>query len=170
MRRLIITAMAIAGCALGGAAASATQRGSAADREFISQMAIAGITEVHLGRLALKQAASNDVKAFGQMMVDEHTQANDELAKITKQMGMTPAAQVDKTHKLLIDKLTKLSGASFDRDYLAEMVKGHQEVADALRKRAGEQPDTMLSQWAALTLPAVEHHLQRAQELQGAIK
>ena len=40
------------------------------------------MAEVELGKLATQKASSEDVKKFGQRMVDDHTKANDQLKQI----------------------------------------------------------------------------------------
>ena len=44
------------------------------DQAFVTEAAQGGMSEVQLGELAVKQASSKDVKAFGQMMVKDHSQ------------------------------------------------------------------------------------------------
>jgi putative membrane protein len=100
-------------------------------------MSVAGLAEVQLGQMAAKQAQSADVKAFGQMMVKDHTQANKELSQIASKMKIKPASELDQKHKDLAGKLSKLQGAEFDREYMNAMVEGHQEVLSKLSSRAG---------------------------------
>jgi len=104
---------------------------------FVSEMTIANLAEVQLGQMATQKAADADVKAFGQMMVKDHTQANEELKQIASQLKAQPPAQLDQKHKELADKLSKLQGAQFDREYVNAMVQGHQEVLGKLKARAG---------------------------------
>jgi putative membrane protein len=103
---------------------------------FVNEMTIANLAEVQLGKMASEKASSSDVKAFGQMMVKDHTQANNELKQIASQLNVQPPAQLDQKHKDLSDKLSKLSGAAFDREYINAMVMGHEEVLGKLRARA----------------------------------
>jgi predicted outer membrane protein len=108
-------------------------------RTFVNRLAIAGMTEVRLGELAAERAQSADVKAFGQMMVKDHTQAGNELMQIAKQSNIPWPTQLDQKHRDLVDRLSKLQGAAFDREYMNAMVSGHQEVANELRARAGNR-------------------------------
>jgi putative membrane protein len=103
---------------------------------FVNEMTIAGMTEVQLGRVATEQAASADVKAFGQMMVKDHSKAGDELKQVASQLKIQQPTQLDQKHKDLFDKLSKLQGAEFDREYINAMVQGHQEVLGKVRARA----------------------------------
>jgi putative membrane protein len=158
-------------------------------RTFITQMAIAGMAEVQLGKLATERAENAEVKAFGQMMAKDHTQANAELAQVAKQMNVQVPTQLDQKHRDLIDRLSKLRGAAFDREYMSAMVPGHEEVAAKLRAQggtqtqstsprqgtrsvgtSGSQSDQALAQWAAKALPTVEQHLARAKELQQKVR
>ena len=102
---------------------------------FINDMTIAGLAEVQLGKIVTERAASADVKAFGQMMVKDHSQAGDELKQVASQMKIQPPTQMDQKHKDLVDKLSKLQGAEFDREYINAMVQGHQEVLGKVRAR-----------------------------------
>ena len=104
-------------------------------RAFINDMTIAGLAEVQLGRMASEKGSSADVKAFGQMMVKDHTQANDELKQVASRLNVQPPADVDQKHKDLANKLMKLQGAEFDREYVNAMVQGHQEVLGKVRAR-----------------------------------
>ena len=108
-------------------------------REFINHMAIAGLAEVQLGEMASKQASSSDVKAFGQMMVNDHSQANKELARVASQLNVKLPTDLDEKHNSLKAKLSNLQGAEFDREYMNAMVEGHEGVASQLRAHAGNR-------------------------------
>jgi len=115
------------------------QAGQAAHTDaqgFINDMTIAGLAEVQLGQMASERASNADVKAFGQMMVKDHSQAGGELKQVASQLEIQPPAQLDQKHKDLADKLSKLQGEAFDREYMTAMVQGHQEVLGKLRARA----------------------------------
>ena len=164
--------------------------GASNAQTFINEMTVAGKAEVELGNLATQRAQNADVKAFGQMMVKDHTRANTELTQIAKQLNITPAAQLDMKHRELVDRLSKLKGADFDREYMTAMVMGHEEVSAKLRTmsegsgtsttststaRAGQSvgttgSDAALKQWASKTLPTVQTHLERAKQIQEKVR
>ncbi len=52
---------------------------TAADSMFVKKAAQGGLAEVELGQLATQKAANEEVKKFGQRMVDDHSKANDQL-------------------------------------------------------------------------------------------
>ena len=121
----------------GGAIAQQTQGGRPDAGAFIAEMAEDGMAEVQLGKLAAERASNADVKEFAQMMVQHHSKANEELKKIAGQLKVTPPTSLNQKHQALVAKLSKLQGAEFDREYMAEMVLGHEEVVNKLRMRAG---------------------------------
>ena len=111
------------------------QAASTDARAFVNDMTIAGLAEVQLGKMASEKGSSADVKSFGQMMVKDHSQANDELKQAAAQLKIQPPREIDQKHKDLASKLSKLQGAEFDREYVNAMVQGHQEVLGKLRAR-----------------------------------
>jgi predicted outer membrane protein len=132
-----------------------TGEASAIDAQtFVNRLAIAGMTEVQLGRMAAERAQNADVKAFGQMMVQDHTKAGKELMQLAKQSNIAWPTQLDQKHRDLVDRLSTLQGAAFDREYMNAMVSGHQEVANELRARTGNRmTSTMPAQGEPSVLP-----------------
>jgi putative membrane protein len=163
---------------------------SSGDRDFVSELLDVNTAEVQLGTMASERGASADVKQFGQMMVQDHTRAGEELQQIASRHQIPrPGAALDEKHRDLIDRLSKLRGAEFDREYIDAMVQGHQDVIDKLQARvderdrlavatgqaerntsvkpedAGNRVEASLNAWAAETLPAVKKHLERAKAI-----
>ena len=166
--------------ALAIATASVVAYAQAADsKTFVNDLTIAGLAEVQLGKLAAERGSNPDVKAFGQMMVKDHTQAANELKPIAAELKVQQPAQLDQKHKDLSDKLSKLQGNEFDREYINAMVSGHEEVAAKVRARVEHKtasPDAAagsgeqkLTQWATMVLPTVQKHLERAREIQKKV-
>jgi putative membrane protein len=73
------------------------------------------------------------------MMVRDHSKANDELKQAASQLNIQPSTQLDQKHRELADRLSKLKGTEFDREYMTAMVQGHQEVLSKLQARTGHQ-------------------------------
>jgi putative membrane protein len=142
---------------------------SKGDQSFASQAAIAGMAEVELGKMATQQGSHAKVKSFGQQMVADHTKAADELKGIAKSKGMTLPTSLDPMHQATRDRLSKLSGAEFDRAYMDAMVSGHQTVAKNMMTEATSGSDPELKAFAAKTLPTVQSHLKMAQDIQKEI-
>jgi len=152
----------------GGKAGANTAAGNAGgDSAFVKEAAMGGMAEVELGRLALQKGESSDVKQFAQRMVDDHSKANDQLKPIAQQKNVAVPSQLSGKEKALYDRLSKLSGAAFDRAYMRAMLADHRKDVTAFTKStSGKDPD--VKQFASQTLPTLQDHLKMAQSTAGA--
>jgi putative membrane protein len=135
------------------------------DMQFATTAAKGGIAEVALGQMAEKQAASPDVKAFGQRMVTDHKKANDELNEAAKADGVTIPQGLTGEHNADAQKLSKLSGAEFDREYMKLMVEDHKKDVALFEKESKSGKDSNVKQFAAKTLPTLREHLRMAEDI-----
>jgi len=141
---------------------------AAGDEKFIREAALGGEAEVELGRLAAIKASSADVKQFGQRMVDDHSKANMELMDIARRKNLTvPTTQLAGKHKSEYDRLSKLSGAEFDRAYVRLMVDDHKKDVAEFQKQSTSAKDSDLRSFASQTLPTLQQHLTMVQQLAG---
>lgn len=136
---------------------------SSGDREFMAKAAIGGMEEVELGRMAVQKGVSPDVKKFGERMAEDHAKAGNELKGLAGQKNVSLPMALDAQHQEDVDKLSKLSGAAFDREYMSMMVKDHVEDVAEFERAAASSSDSDLKAWAAKTLPTLREHLQMAQ-------
>jgi putative membrane protein len=137
---------------------------SAADQAFVKEAAAGGMAEVEFGNLAKQNAASADVKQFGDRMVTDHGKANDELKQWASQKNVTLPTELDAKHKATHDRLAKLNGAAFDKAYMQDMVTDHKQDVAKFRKESTSAHDADLKAWAGKTLPTLEDHLKMAQD------
>jgi len=137
------------------------------DRKFVMEAATGGMAEVELGRMAAERGASDAVKQFGQRMVDDHTRANQELMQLASGLGVTPPATLDPKHQALVAKMSRLSGAGFDRAYAKQMVADHQKAVSLFQREADRGSNAGLKSFAGAQLPALQEHLRMARELAG---
>jgi len=133
-----------------------------ADQTFIHTAAMDGMAEVEHGRLAAQNALQDDVKQFGQRMVDDHSKAGDELKGLASKKNATLPTELDAKHKAMQDKLAKMKGADFDRAYMAHMVTAHQQAVALFEKESKGGTDAEVKAWAAKTLPTLQEHLKMA--------
>jgi putative membrane protein len=149
----------------GTAAMNAKSGAPSPDEAFVKTAAIAGMAEVDHGELAATNAESNDVKAFAQKMVADHSKANDELKTIASQKNVMLPTELDAKHKAMQAKLSKLKGAAFDRAYMSHMVTAHKEAVALFQREATSGKDADVKAFAEKTLPTVQAHLKAAQDL-----
>jgi len=140
------------------------------DRKFIEEAAMGGLAEVELGKLAQQKASNEQVKQFGARMAEDHAKANDELKQLAQIKGVDVPAAPDKSHTRDLDKLNKLSGAEFDRQYMAHMLSDHKKDVSEFKKASASAKDSDLKAFAGKTLPTLEEHLKLAQSVNDSVK
>lgn len=139
------------------------------DTTFVTKAAEGGMAEVQLGKLAVEKASSDEVKKFGQRMVDDHGKANDELKSLAQQKNITIPSDLDAKDKALRDRLSKLSGAAFDRAYMHAMLTDHRKDVNEFRMESKAGKDADVKAFAGKTLPTLEEHLKLAQDANKAV-
>jgi putative membrane protein len=137
---------------------------SKADQGIVKGMAMANMAEVELGKLAQSKGQGADVKTFSQQMIDDHGKALGDVQTLAQNKGVTLPTTLDAEHKKMADKLGKLSGAEFDKAYMAQAgVAAHKKVHAKLEKDAKNAKDEDVKALAAKMLPTVAQHLDHAQ-------
>lgn len=126
--------------------------------------------EVQLGQLAQEKTGNEKVKEFGKRMEQDHSKANEELKKLASDKDVQLSNELDKKHKGKVDKLTKLSGADFDKQYMDAMVSDHKEDIKKFQQVADKGKDAELKQFASQTLPTLKEHLQLAESTVQQVK
>jgi len=152
-----LCAIALAGCSSGDS------------RKFVSDAAEGGMMEVELGRLAMQKAGSDAVRNFGMQMVQDHTKANTELKAVATRKNITVPSEVSSSQKSTIEKLSKLSGAEFDKEYMSNMVKDHEADVKEFQTQANKGNDPEVKAFAAKTLPTLQKHLQMARDVANQV-
>ncbi|HVW96340.1 MAG TPA: DUF4142 domain-containing protein [Mucilaginibacter sp.] len=143
---------------------------NADDAKFATDAATGGMAEVALGKLAQSKATNPKVKDFADMMVNDHSKADDELSSIAKQKNITLPTTIDAAHQQKLDELSKLSGKAFDKAYVDAMVDGHKKALDLMKMGATSCSDPDLKAFAAKTETVVQGHLDAITKIQDSMK
>ena len=152
-----------------GVLADDTKHGALSDHDFVMHAAMGGMMEVQLGQLAADRAASGDVKQFGQRMVIDHGKANDELKGLAASKNIALPTELDAKHKEMVDTMSAMSGAEFDKHYMAMMVEDHVKDVAMFEHEAKSGKDAEVKAWAAATLPILREHQRMAKEVAAKI-
>ena len=152
---------------ISNAASSVT---GSSDTAFVEDAALGGMTEVELGKMASTKAANAEVKKFAQMMITDHSKANDELKALAAKKGWKLPTELDSSHKATIESLRTKVGADFDRDYVDDMVADHETDVKAFEDKAKNAADVDLKAFAEKTLPTLRKHLDAIKAVQAKMK
>jgi putative membrane protein len=139
------------------------------DKDFAEHAMAGGMMEVQLGKLAEQRAQNEGVKRFGQRMVTDHSQANQKMSEVGSRLGLSAPAQLPREQSRTVEKLAGLSGAEFDRAYMAAMIDDHKKDISAFRKQADKGDNAQLKSLAQETLPTLEQHLRLAEDTQAKL-
>ncbi len=127
---------------------------------FMNDAAPGNMAEIELGKLAVGKAQNADVKAFAQKMIDDHSKAGEDLKQLAAQKKVMLPPDILPVHKQAMDKLSKLSGADFDKEYVKEMVADHEKDVTAFENASKTAGDADVKAFAAKTLPTLKMHLE----------
>lgn len=140
-------------------------KASAADKRFVKDAMQGGMAEVQLGQLASDKGNSGDVKEFGQKMVHDHTELNDQMKQVAGQVGVTPPESVTPMDKALETKLKALSGDDFDKAYIRAMVKDHRKDLMDFKKEASTGSSSTVKDAANKGSQVIAEHFKMAKDM-----
>ena len=169
MSRVLIFALA---AAFSVPAAARQAQPVITDSDFIIKAAEAGMKEFEFGQVAAERASNPDVKALGRRLVVDHSILNEELIKLARSKGvaLTVTLKTDPTVLLRpgapTASLTSVEGPAFDRAFIDQMVKDHQEAFDLFHAQAEEGKDAEIKDWAEKKLLTLKEHLRLSKDLQ----
>jgi putative membrane protein len=137
------------------------------DADFVNEAAMGGMAEVELGKLASTKGANAEVKKFGQMMVTDHSKANDGLKALAAKKGWKLPTALDSSHQSTLEGLRNRVGADFDSAYVDDMVDDHEKDVKAFEDKAKNATDPDLKAFAEKTLPTLKKHLDAIKAIQA---
>ena len=132
---------------------------------FIRDAIQGNLAEIQLGQLAQDKAQGADVKSYGQMLVDDHTASNEQAGKVAAQIGITAPTEPSLSQKATYDKMSKLSGTTFDRAFIKEMVADYATNIARFQNEAKKRNDPV-ADYANQMLPTLMKHLDVARKLE----
>ena len=153
------------------------EQGTTTD-SFLSKAMEMNQAEIDLSRMAQSKAQEPKVKEYADMMVQDHTQAQEKLRNAAG--GSEASAQLTKQHQQTSDKLSKLTGTQFDKAYMDAMVRDHQAAVQMFQREAGgssanttrQKPGgngTNDADIARELLPTLQKHLSQGQQIDRSI-
>jgi len=165
MKQIILSAIAAAVLVANPVFAAVSKK----DQEFFNKAAGGGMFEVEAGKLAQSKGQSDGVKSFGEMLVKDHSAANDELKALAGKKGVTLPASVPASEQKKLDKLAKAK--NFDKDFIKEVgLSDHKKDISLFEKTSKSADDADVKAFATKTLPTLKTHLQHAEDLKKAGK
>jgi putative membrane protein len=161
----------------GSAATSSAAKTSSDLRDGLEKLHAADQAEIQAGQLAQQNGSSSDVKAFGQQMVSDHTQNDQQLSGMAQTLGVNlegDAYQKQmKDARKMASSFEGKSGTDFDQAYTKAMVKDHEKAAKDVKKladQARKDGQGELASFLDQTVQTIESHLSMAKQIQSSVK
>lgn len=73
-------------------------------------------------------------------------------------------------HRTMMDKLSKLTGAAFDREYIQGQIKDHAKTAALFESQMKNGQDVRLKEYATTLLPSIRKHGQMASDIANSMR
>jgi putative membrane protein len=152
---------------VGFAQTSKSKQNMSTGKTFIDKAAEINLAEIELGKLAQQRGNNDAVKDFGKLMVSDHSKAQDELKQLAAERKVALPSQPGEAASNLDSQLSRLSGAQFDQDYVAHMLKGHEGAIAAFENEIEHGQDPAIRACAEKVLPTIQDHVRIAEDLAG---
>lgn len=170
MTRLSIAMALVGGIAMTAGAglpayAATNGKASSHDKMFLTKAMQGDMAEIQMGKLAEQNGSSSQVKQFGQTLVSDHTNNLDKAKQLANTMGVTPPSQPSTKAQNEYAKVSKLSGAAFDKKFARDMVRDHKTTIAEFKKEA--KMNGPAKQFAQESLRTLENHLKMAQSIES---
>jgi putative membrane protein len=136
-------------------------------QDFVTLAAQSDMLEIESSKLALTKADSDKTKQFADKMIKDHTATSTELKALVSG-GKVPASlppTLDKAHQEKLDKLNKLNGRDFTKEYDDMQVAAHKDAVSLFERYSKEGDNAELKAFAAKHLSHLQEHLKMAQAL-----
>jgi len=148
---------------------AASSPSSNPDQEFVTKAAQGNSAEVELGKIVAAKSKDPSVKQFAQMMVKDHTTALNELQELAQTKNLNFNDDLPDDAKSLQQKLSSDTEKQLDKDYMDGMVEDHQKDVQEFTDKSQNAKDPDVKQWASKTLPTLQKHLEKAQQIDAKL-
>jgi putative membrane protein len=133
--------------------------------DFIKEAATSDMLEIESSKLAQQKGNATE-KTFAGQMITDHTKTSSELKSLVSsdEKVAVPTTLDDSSQKKL-DKLRDTKPEDFASEYDPMQVSAHKDAVSLFERYAKGGDDPKLKDWAGKTLPALQHHLDMAQDM-----
>jgi putative membrane protein len=133
---------------------------------FVTRAAVANLAEIDLSQMALDKSTNADIRKFATQIIKDHQAAQAKLKQIAGAQKIALPGSVDEERRKQREKLKELSGAEFEKQYVALMHTGHKEAAGLMEAATKSNDlDSAFKTYASETLQTVRNHTAAAEKL-----
>lgn len=138
-----------------------------ADITFMNEATEINLEEIRLSEVALERSKNVEIRELGKKLTNQHYQSLLDLTALATSKNITIPTKLGDKENLDYEKLNNMSGGALDREYIAMMVKEHQEAIALFEKESKTGTDPDIKKWAAATLPEMPYTSRLCHRLSG---
>jgi putative membrane protein len=131
------------------------------DQTYLIQHAQTDMAEIAAGQLAVQKGTTDQIRATGQTLIQDHQRGLDQAKSIAQTKHVTLPSTPDQTQQQQTDQLKNASGVAFDQTYLRNQIQAHQQSISQTQQELRSGTDPQIKQFAQSYLPVAQAHLQR---------
>ncbi|WP_214228046.1 DUF4142 domain-containing protein [Pedobacter sp. B4-66] len=136
---------------------------------FIQQIALGGMFEIAIGKLAIDKAQDSDIKSFAEQMIQEYSRINLEISALSATKGLRLPGVLQQKQQRQVQEMNTMKNEYFEKLYLKIVIHELDKYIE-LFKSALNSPDGEVSHFAQKFLPVLQMQRQGAYELPGSIR
>ena len=142
---------------------------SQTDKDFMNRATYSNLSEVETGNMAKQKGTTATITNYGDMMVQDHGKAHNELSDIAQDRRYSLPTETDQEHKDMAAMLMALNGRAFDSTYIHKMVEAHDKTIVIFQNEISNGQSADVKSYASNKLPALQHHRHMADSIANAM-
>ena len=142
---------------------------ASSDADFLKTASQSDFTEITFSQLAETNATNPKVKMFAEKMVSDHTMLESNMKPFADKLGVQPVTTMDPDHQAKYDQLKTLTGADFDKTYMADMDKDHHVALTLFQGEESSTTDPAMKKTVMKGEKVVAQHTAMADKLSTAV-
>ncbi len=135
------------------------------DRAFVEKAAQDGVAEIEMAKLARKKATSTELRHFADMMLKEHGETKDKLAKMAEQLGLRLSTEPSGEHRKMLDDFANYDGEEFDKQFISTTLEEHEKDIGLYQSESEHGHNEELKRYAVEITPILKKHLDAAKSM-----
>jgi putative membrane protein len=117
---------------------------SAADRDFVTKVRLAGLWEMPAGEMAQQKSANRRIQSIGRDIAAQHGALDKMVVEAAGKLGVTLPNQPNNDQQGWLDEMRQAQGTAFDQIYIDRLRAAHGKIFPAIAAiRASTRNDTV---------------------------
>lgn len=135
-------------------------------QDFVKEAVTSDMLEIKAAKVAQQKGNANE-KKFAAQMITDHTKTSADIEGLIAS-GVVKAklpTALDSSAQSKLDELNKATPQDFAATYDPMQVSAHKDAVSLFERYSKSGDNAKLKDWAGKTLPALQHHLEMAQQM-----